>query len=114
MTAGQQTVKALKPLGCALVLLIMVAYFIMCFTTKAPLEDYQRKETSDYYAENMEELKVELEENMFPLIEGTEACELDGSVLTVYLEPEHFDDSKKIITHYYSDELFNFEKYEKG
>ena len=37
MTAGQSFVKAIKPLGCVLFLILFAVFMVFCFTSKAPL-----------------------------------------------------------------------------
>ena len=39
MTAGQSFVKAIKPLGCVLFLILFAVFMVFCFTSKAPLGD---------------------------------------------------------------------------
>ena len=74
MTAGQQFVKWLKPVGCGIFLLVFVLFFIMCFTAKAPVEGYTVPHDSQYYAEHLDELKTELETNLFPRLDGIIIC----------------------------------------
>ena len=39
MTAGQSFVKAIKPFGCVLFLILFAVFMVFCFTSKAPLGD---------------------------------------------------------------------------
>lgn len=111
MTAGQEFVKMLRPAGCIIFLIIFIAFLVMCFSAGgAPIEGYSVPHDSDYFAEHMDELKAELEANVFPRLEGIEDCEIDGDALIVTIDSASFDESSSAITHYYRAELFNFQK----
>ena len=111
MTAGQEFVKMLRPVGCIIFLLIFVAFLVMCFTAGgAPIEGYSVPHDSDYFAEHIDELKTELEANVFPHLNGIESCEVTGDALTVTIDSASFDEISEAITHYYRDELFIFQK----
>ena len=64
--------KALKPFGVVLILVLSVLFLIACFTMDMGVpERYTPAHAAEYYKEslqNMEELKQELEENVFPQI----------------------------------------------
>jgi len=107
---GQEIVKWLKPAGCALVLLITALAMIMLFTSgKDPVAGYEAPQTSDYYAAHPEELKAELEEHLFPLLEGIGDCEItDEGKLRVTLEGEDYAVARSAILQYYDDALFEF------
>ena len=111
MTAGQEFVKMLKPVGCVIFLAIFVAFLIMCFTAGgAPIEGYSVPHNSEYFREHPDELKTELEANVFPHLDGIESCEVTDGKLAIGIEADSFDESSGAITHYYSDELFSFQK----
>lgn len=110
MTAGQSFVKTIKPVGCVLFLLLFVIFLIFCFTAKAPLDGYVKPQTSEYYAAHLDELEQELEENMFPQLEGIEDCFVSGDRLTIIISAADYDESYGIITHYYGKELFDIQK----
>lgn len=107
---GQNFVKAIKPIGCAVFLIIFIAFLVTAFTAKAPLPGYVIPQTTEYYREHLDELKTELEDNMFPLIDGAEECRIDGDKLVITLEHEHYDEATKIITHYYGNNIIDTEK----
>ncbi len=110
MTAGESFVKMLKPVGCALFLLLFVIFLIFCFTAKAPLDGYVKPQTTEYYSTHLDELEQELEENMFPQLEGIEDCFVSGDKLTIIISEAAYDESSGIITHYYGKELFDIQK----
>lgn len=113
MTAGQQFVKMLKPAGCVLFLALFAAFLVMCFSAKAPVEGYVVPHDSEYYALHLDELKSELEDNLFPKLEGIEDCHVTGDKLTIIIDSDNYEQSSKAIIHYYGDKLFSIEKTEK-
>ncbi len=113
MTAGQQFVKMLRPVGCVLFLALFVGFLIMCFSAKAPVEGYVIPHDSEYFAEHLDELQTELETNLFPKLEGIEDCYVAGDKLTIIIDSASFEQSAGAITHYYGKELFSIEKSEK-
>ncbi len=110
MTAGQQFVKMLKPVGCIIFLLIFAGFLYICFTAKAPIEGYVIPHDSQYYAEHLDELENELETNLFPKLEGVEDCYVTGDKLTIIIDSESFEQTSSAITHYYGENLFIIEK----
>lgn len=110
MNAGQEIVKWLKPAGCALVLLITALVMIMLFTSgNDPVEGYTAPQTSEYYAGHPEELKAELEQNVFPRITGVGDCEItDEGKLRIILVGEDYAVARGAILNYYDDMLFEF------
>ena len=113
MTAGESFVKAIKPVGCVLFLMLFVIFLIFCFTAKAPLEDYVKPQTTEYYSTHLEELEQELETNMFPELKGIEGCYVNGDRLTIIISSDDYEESSGIITHYYGKDLFDIQKSEK-
>lgn len=110
MTAGEQFVKWIKPAGCVLFLGIFAAFLVICFTAKAPVEGYTVPHDSQYYAQHLDELKAELETNLFPKLEGIEGCYISGNKLKIIISDAGFEKSSKAITHYYGENLFIIEK----
>ncbi len=110
MTAGEQFVKWIKPAGCVLFLGIFAAFLVICFTAKAPVEGYTVPHDSQYYAQHLDELKAELETNLFPKLEGIEDCYISGGKLKIIISDAGFEKSNKAITHYYGENLFIIEK----
>lgn len=109
MTAGQQFVKMLRPAGCAVFLIIFAAFMVMCFTADdAPIKGYAVPQDSEYYAEHIDELQSELEENVFPRLDGVVSSEISDGILRITVESEELETVKTAITHYYSEALFEF------
>ena len=109
--AGQEFVKMLKPAGCVIFILVMIGFFVLCFKPAThPVEGYEPPHDSEYYASHIEELKSELEDNLFPKLEGVVDCTVEGNQLKIIFEEESFGDSAGSIVYYYDKELFIFEK----
>ena len=83
----QVDLKKLKPLGIVLVLGCAVLAFITCLTVDMGIpERYESMHTPEYYresVEHLEELTAELEENVFPGLEGVTGCSVDTETMTV-------------------------------
>lgn len=109
MGTGEAFVKWLRPAGCVLFLGIMVLTIIVCFTAKgAPVEGYTAPNTSEYYAENLDELSAELEENLFPLLYGKATCVVEGDQIVITASQEDMTLVRSGVIHYYDDDLFIF------
>ena len=114
MTAGQNFVKAIKPLGCALFLILFVVFMVFCFTSEAPLGDkYTCPQTTEYYSEHLDEFEQELKTNLLPLVDGIEGCRISGDKITITIAPESFEESSQIIYHYYGKTILDIQKSEK-
>lgn len=114
MTAGQETVKFLKPFGCILVIVLTIAVMAtLLSSTKEPIEGYEPPHDSEYYAMHLDELKTELEENVFPHIGGVDRCEITDDTLTIYFEAPDFVIERAGILRYYDVSLFVFSPPEK-
>lgn len=114
MTAGQSFVKAIKPFGCVLFLILFAVFMVFRFTSKAPLGDkYTCPQTTEYYSEHLDEFEQELKTNLLPLVDGIEDCRRNGDKITIVIAPESFDASSQIIYHYYGKTLFDIQKSEK-
>jgi Ca2+/Na+ antiporter len=114
MTAGEGFVKAIKPIGCILFLILFVVFMVFCFTSEAPLGDkYTCPQTTEYYSEHLDEFEQELETNLLPLIDGIEDCRISGGKITIVISPDCFDASSQIIYHYYGKAIFDIQKSEK-
>lgn len=114
MTAGEEFAKWLKPGGCALLLIVFVLVLLMCFGSgKDPLPGYESAENTAYYAqsdETLQELGQELENNVFPQLEGKEAWHVENGRVVVTLEEEYFVATRAAILRYYDESLFEFRK----
>lgn len=111
MTAGEDFVKKIKPFGCVLFLALFVGFLVFCFTGGgAPVKGYSAPRNADYYAEHLDELQTELEQNLFPKLQGVCGCEIKGDKLSVAITDKYFDETKSDILFYYDKNLFVFQK----
>jgi hypothetical protein len=110
MSPGQEIVKWLKPAGCALVLLLTALAMFLLFTVgKDPVKDYVPPQTSEYYSAHPEELKSELEQNVFPALSGVQDCVVtDGGKLRITLTGDDYAVARSAILRYYDQALFEF------
>ena len=109
MTAGEDFIRKIRPIGCACFIILAILVTIICFTAgKDPIKGYSAPQSTEYYAGHLEELKAELEENVFPNIDGVAGCEIDGSVVAVYLEKDDLAVSRSAILRYFDKSLFDF------
>ncbi len=110
-SAGQQFVKKIRPIGCALFLIVGILTVIICFTSKGiPVEGYKAPNTSKYYSEHLDELKEELETNLFPRINGVLSCSISGDKLRIEFTEDDIAVSRSNILYYYDSGLFEFVK----
>ena len=108
-SAGQEFVRWLRPGGCILFLLVGVLMLVVCFGSgKAPIPGYTPPQTSAYYAAHLDELRTELETNVFPIIGGVEESRVDGDKLAVTLNSASSVATRAAILRYYDESLFEF------
>ena len=101
--------KTLKPFGCILCLLLMIAVMAICLTSgRDPIPGYSAPQTTEYYAENLEALEAELEENVLPELEGIVSCELVGEKLGITIQERYFAISRSAVLRYFDVTLFEF------
>ena len=107
--SGQWLWKNLKPFGCILCLGLMVLMLIICFTSgRDPIPDYAAPMDTAYYAANLGELALELEENVLPHLEGVVSCEEEGGKIVVTIAESTFAKSRSAILRYFDISLFEF------
>ena len=110
-TAGQQFARAVKPGGCVLLFLILIGVLHICFTSgKDPIPGYEAPRDTAYYAQHLEELKTELETNVFPNLDGIEGSEVEDDHLKIQIQDDTFAVSRAAILRYYDLSLFEFER----
>ena len=110
MGTGQQFASKIKTVGCICFLLLFIGFLVMCFTAKPPLPGYVIPQTSEYYAEHLDEFRAELERNMLPMLEGDCSCRVEGGAVAVTVDAEHFDEVSRTVTHYYGSKILRFER----
>jgi hypothetical protein len=109
MSAGEQFVKWLRPAGCVLVLAVAVLVTVICLTSgRDPIPGYEAPQDTTYYAQHLDELQDELEENVFPQLEGVQDCRIEGDKLAVTVAGHTFAKTRAAILRYYDLSLFAF------
>ncbi len=107
--SGQWLWKNLKPFGCILCLVIMVLTIVICLTSgRDPIPGYESPMETEYYSQNPEALAAELEENVFPQLEGVLGWEIEEGKLLVTIAEDNFAASRSALLRYFDAELFEF------
>lgn len=110
MTAGQDFVKKIRPIGAAFFLLALVLFLIICFTSRPdPLAGYKAPHDSTYYAQNettLNELKAELEANVFPKLIGEESCIVKDDKLEIIIDSASFKTYRSALFKHFDSNLF--------
>ena len=111
LTAGQQFVKNIRPLGCVLFLLLAVMVTAVCLTAgRNPIPGYTPPERASY-ENDLPRLVSVLEEQVFPeLPEYTMAARVTGDTVTVTIDDEHFVVGRSAILRYFPEDLITFER----
>ena len=112
MTAGQEFIKKIRPLGVALFLMIFVLFLITCFTARPdPLAGYESPHDSQYYSQSdstLGELKAELEANVFPKLIGVERSTVKDGRLELVIDSANFKTCRSAILKHFDASLFEF------
>ncbi len=110
MTAGQQFVKAIKPLGSAIFLIVLALFIVLAFSsgrgTVLDVGDYTPPQGLG--ADAPEALCAELAENLLPRLPGDNNCYVNQGRLYVELDGARFKDCRATILHYYPDKRIQF------
>ena len=107
---GFQIVRWLRPGGAALVLLLGILFVVVCLIPpRKPA--YTPPHDSAYYAEHLDELADELNENLLPLVdEYAYASYQDGwKVVYVTIDSETFGETRAVVLEYYDESLLEFQ-----
>jgi len=110
MTAGEEFVKKLRPVGCAILLIAAIAVVAICLSSgRDPIKGYAAPESTEYYAAHPEELADELESRVLPELEGVRACLVrsDGLV-EIVIDSEDFAVTRSAVLRYFDADLFIF------
>lgn len=114
MTAGQEFVKKIRPVGVVFFLALLLLFLYICFTSGAnPIPGYEPPHDSTYYAQSVQtlaELKTELETNVFPKLGSIEDCRIEQDRLVITIDRSRFATTRSAIEKFYDESLFTFVK----
>lgn len=110
MTAGQEFVKVIKPLGSAIFIIVLVLFLVLAITSGRgkvlDVGDYAPP--SGVSADDPDALCAEIAENLLPRLPGENECLVRDGKLFVSLAGDHFKDCRATILHYYPDRRIQF------
>ena len=115
MKAGEEFVRMLRPFGCFLFLAASALILLLCLTSgRDPIPGYESPYDTAYYTEHAdgtETLIRELNENVFPHLDGVLDCyaDADGAVVIV-IESDSFAISRSAVLRYFDESLFEFKE----
>lgn len=113
-SAGQDFVNKIKPIGMTFFLFLFIVFIVGSFLTGVePVKGYETPNSSEYYAQSEEtlaELHTELEENLFPHIEGVAGSYISDGKVIVTVEEQEFIKVRAALLRYYEESLFEFVK----
>ena len=99
---GAQIARWLGPVGGGFVLLLSVLMIAFCLTRGAnPVPGYTPPHDSEYYAQHLDELAQELNENVLPVLDET---------VTVTASEKEYVPVRGAVLKFYDAALFTFEK----
>lgn len=114
MNTGQEFVKKIGPFGSVMFLLVFVCFLIICFMPpKTAADDYTAPQNSEYYAQNDEtlgELKTELEDNFFPLLDLTPSLNVSDGKIVIELSEDDAYTARLALKKHFDMKLFVFEE----
>ena len=105
MTAGQAFVKKLRPIGCAVFLLLLACFLLLSFLSgKGNVLDvgsYAVPDTLD--VSDADALGRELESALLPLLPGNGECSVQKGRLHLTFDSAEFSDCRATVLHFYPD-----------
>ena len=109
-TPGQQWAKRLGVFGGIAVLLFSLLFVLTMVLSGPEKLDYTPAYYTAYYAQNLDVLQAELEQEIFPQVEGIEFCEVVDDKLVIGIRQSHYIETRAIIIDLFDMELFVFEQ----
>ena len=106
---GQQWAQRLGVVGGIVVLLFSLTFVLTMLTAGPEKLDYTPAHDTAYYLQNLDELQVELEQEVFPHVEGVRFCEEADGKLVVGIREKYYLDTRAVIIDLFDRELFIFE-----
>ena len=106
---GQQWTQRLGVVGGIVVLLFSLTFVLTMLTAGPEKLDYTPAHDTAYYLQNLDELQAELEQKVFPHVEGVRFCEEADGKLVVGIREKYYLDTRAVIIDLFDRELFIFE-----
>ena len=109
LTAGQSFVRSIRPLGCALFLIIGILGTVLCFTVgRDPIPGYQPPERASY-ENDLPRLAEILQTQVFPKLPDNElSAAVTGDTVTVTVASGNFAVARAAILRYFPEDLIEF------
>ena len=108
---GEEFVKKIKPVGCVMFLLLAILVAAVCLTQgRDPVPGYQNPQSDQYWAGHITELQDELEDNIFPYVDGVTGCRKSDGRLVISIAENDFAVTRAAILRYFDESLFIFEQ----
>ena len=107
---GQQWAQRLGVVGGIAVLLFSIAFVLTMLTAGPKKLDYTPEHDTAYYMQNLDELQAELEQEVFPHVEGVGDCEIVDDKLVVGIRTKYFIETRAVIIDLFDRALFVFEE----
>ena len=106
LSGGEWLMRTFGKGGCIFLLLMAVVGVFICFTVGSdPIKGYEAQLTTAEYAAQPELLKAELEENVFPHLEGVQDCAVRDGGVTITLAEESFVVTRAALLRYFDESL---------
>ncbi len=110
---GEEFIKKIRPAGCVLFIVLAVLVAAVCLTAgRDPIKGYEAPQTSEYYSQHLDELREELEANVFPQLDGVAGSRIGDGVLIVELDTNSFAVTRSALLRYYDESLFELVRVE--
>lgn len=107
---GQQWAQRLGVIGGIVVLLFSLVFVLTMLTAGPEKLDYEPAHDTAYYEQNLDVLQNELEEHVFPHVEGVQFCEEADGKLVIGIREKYYLDTRAVIIDLFDRELFVFER----
>ena len=110
VSPGQQWAQRLGLFGGIAVLLFSLVFVLTMLAAGPEKLDYTPEHDAAYYAQNIDALQAELEQAVFPYVEGIESCEPADNKLVIGIRSSKFIETRAVIIDLFDRELFLFEQ----
>ena len=109
---GQSFVKKIGAFGMAAFLVIFIGYLIVTFFSGShtALDDYTPPETNEYYAEHLDELAAEINENVEPILDSIEDCYGEDGKVVITIEDEDYFTVRTALLKKFDENLLDLRK----